>query len=131
MPPRKTRTLTEHELEIMHVVWEHGEVTVQDVRQRLRADGQFLAPSSIRTMLGILQERNYVTRRQKGRGFLYRATVPQNKAKGRIAKDMVERAFRGSALDLVATLIDGKMVSKGDIDKVKRLIREYERRPEK
>ena len=97
MARRKTRTLTEVELEIMQVVWQRAEVSVGDLQQTLEGQGKPLALPSIRTMLSILQEKGYVTRRGQGRGHLYRAKVPRTEAEKRILRDIVKRAFRGSA----------------------------------
>lgn len=130
MARRKTRTLTELELEIMQVVWKQQEAAVEDIRRAFKAMGKPLALPSIRTMLGILQEKGYVTRRADGRRFVYRARVAQEAARESILKDLLDRAFDGSALDLVAALIDTRLVSKKDIDEVTRLIRRAEGRTE-
>ena len=73
MARRKSRTLTELELEIMQVVWDEEEVTSEVVASALAKTGQPLAPPSVRTMLGILQEKGYVSRRREGRGYIYTA----------------------------------------------------------
>jgi len=124
MARRKTRTLTELELEIMQVVWKHGEATVEEIRRALDAENKPLALPSVRTMLSILQSKGYVTRREDGRRHVYRPRVSQDRARKSILKDVVERAFEGSALDLVAALIDTRMVSMSDVDEVWRLIRQ-------
>ena len=126
MARRKTRTLTELELAIMQIVWKDKEVTVEDIRRQLKKIGRPLALPSIRTMLGILMDKGYVARRPIGRGHAYRAVVTADKAKKHILKDVVERAFDGSAMNLVSALVDSKIVSKKELTKVKRLIKEYE-----
>jgi predicted transcriptional regulator len=127
MPRRKTKTLTEVELEIMSVVWDRGEVSVEDIQETLSKQRRELAPSSIRTMLSILAEKGYVSRKKAGRGYVYRAKVSQEKARRSIVSDMVERAFDGSALGLVAALLDTRMVSEQDVEEVKTLLREREK----
>jgi predicted transcriptional regulator len=122
MARRKTKTLTELELEIMRVVWSKEEVTVEDIRRDLEERGKPLALPSVRTMLAILQEKGYVARRPLGRGFAHRARVRREDARESIVRDVIERAFDGSALGLVATLMSGELVSKGEIRKVKDLI---------
>ena len=122
MARRKTKTLTELELDIMQVVWQRGEATVQEIQDAFASSPRPLALPSIRTMLAILQDKQYVTRRQDGRGFVYRAAVEKAEAERRMVADLVERAFRGSAASLVAALVNGRMVSKKDIEKAKALI---------
>jgi len=77
-------------------------------------------------MLSILAEKGYVSRKKAGRGYVYRAKVSREKARRSIVSDMVERAFDGSALGLVAALLDTRMVSDKDVEEVKRLIRKKE-----
>jgi predicted transcriptional regulator len=126
MPRQKSRTLTDLELAIMQIVWNNGEVLVEDIRRNLEDQGRPLALPSIRTMLGILQDKGYVTRRKIGRGHAYKAVVPRDKAQKNIIKDLVDRAFHGSAMNLVAALLDTHMVSENDLARVKGLIRKYE-----
>jgi predicted transcriptional regulator len=73
-------------------------------------------------MLSILEEKGYVKRRREGREYVYRAVVSGEQARGRILKDIIERAFDGSASHLVAALVSGEMVSKGELEEARRLI---------
>ena len=127
MARRKTRTLTELELQIMTVLWRQEECSVEQLRDALADAGRELALPSIRTMLTILQDKGYVTRRAAGRGHAYRAKVSEEKAQKSILRDIVDRAFDGSAAGLVAALVKGRMVAKRDLDKIKKLIREHEK----
>lgn len=127
MSRQKSCTLTNLELAIMQIVWNNGEVLVDDIRQNLEDLGRPLALPSIRTMLGILQDKGYVTRRKVGRGHTYKAVVPQEKAQKNIIKDLLDRAFQGSAMNLVAALLDTRMVSENELSRVKGLIRKYEK----
>jgi BlaI family transcriptional regulator, penicillinase repressor len=127
MSGRKSPTLTELELEIMHVLWRSDKATVDDIQPQLEEAGRPLALPSIRTMLSILMEKGYVARKQKGRGYLYKAKISRGRARKGILKDVLERAFDGSAADMVAALLSTRMASKEDMTQVKRLIREYEK----
>jgi len=128
MARRKNRTLTELELEIMRIVWATEKATVGDLSEALEDAGRPLALPSIRTMLGILQKKGYVKRRRGGRGYSYRASVPAGQAKKRILKDLIDRAFDGSASNLVAALVSEGMVDADDLAKARRLIRDEEGR---
>ncbi len=131
MPGRRRRPLTELELEIMQIVWKHGEVTVKDLFEALREAGRPLALPSIRTMLSILQDKGFVKRRPAGRGHAYRATVSAHEGRRRILKDIIERAFEGSASSLVTALVNGELVSEKEIEEVKHLIEQHERGAQK
>ena len=126
MARRKSRTLTEVELEFMKVVWEKGEVTTEDVLDALRSQGRELADGSVRKVLSILVAKGYVTRRRTGRAFLYRAKVQEGEANRSMLRDLLRRAFGGSAALMVAALLDTRAVRQEDIEEIKRLIAERE-----
>jgi len=128
MARRRNRTLTELELEIMRIVWAVEEATVGDLSEALEDAGRPLALPSIRTMLGILQKKGYVKRRRVGRGYIYRAAVPAGQAKKRILRDLIDRAFDGSASNLVAALVSEGMVGPDDLARARQLIRDKEGR---
>lgn len=127
MARRKTRTLTELELELMQIVWKNSEVVVEDLRRALAEAGKPLALPTIRTMLTILQDKGYLERRPEGRGFAYRPCVTQDQAQGSIVRDVVERAFEGSALGLVASLLGNRLVKRAELDKVRQLLEKYDK----
>ena len=127
MARRKKRTLTELELEIMQIVWQQGEVTVKALCEKFERSDRPLALPSIRTMLGILQDKGYVKRRPFGRGYAYSATVSADQARTSILKDIIERAFNGSASTLVTALVNSDMVSDGELKKVRQLVKQHEK----
>jgi len=127
MARRPTRTLTEVELEFMQVVWELDEVTTEDVLEYLRRRGRELADGSVRKILSILMAKGYITRRFEGRGFRYKAVMAKEKADKSLLSDLVERAFRGSAALMVASLLNSRKISKQELKQIKRLITEREK----
>ena len=128
MGRRKSRTLTEVELEFMQVIWDLGEATTEDVLTALQGQGRNLADGSIRKVLGILVTKGYLTRRQEGRGFRYKSVVPRDHANKKILGDIITRAFQGSAALMVAALLDSKNVDKKELRKIQQLISEREKK---
>jgi len=128
---RKRRTPTEVELEFMHVVWQQGEVSTEDVRKVLSRQGHPLSDGSVRKILSILVRKGYLSRRREGRGFIYRAKVLREQANKRMVTDLLKRAFGGNAALMVASLVDSRAVSKKDIEEIKKFIAEREREERK
>ena len=79
--------LTDLQLEFMRVLWEAGEGTVADVQDRLQAGGRALAPTTVSTVLRRLESQGWVSHRERGRQFIYRAAVSRDDATG----DMLDR----------------------------------------
>jgi len=123
---RKSRTLTEVELEFMQEIWRVGEVTTDDVVDALRRRGRKLTDGSVRKVLSILHAKGYVSRRPQGRAFIYWATVPKAQASRGMVMDLVQRAFGGSAALMVAALVEGESVSDQELAQIKRLIAQRE-----
>jgi len=59
---RRSRTLTEQELEIMKIVWGLGRGTVRDVYEALR-ERRKIAYTTVMTMMNILEEKGYLRKR--------------------------------------------------------------------
>ena len=128
MPGRKSPTFTEVELEFMRILWEHEDMSTEEMQNPLRLQGRDLADGSIRKILSILLEKGHLERVRQGRGFRYRARVVRAQANRRIVQDLLKRAFDGSVTGLVATLLDERELPEEELTEIKRLIAAYEKR---
>jgi predicted transcriptional regulator len=131
MANRKTSTFTEVELEFMQLLWDRGEMSPDEMLQALHGRGRRLADGSIRKILSILLDKGHVTRKRDGRTFRYRARVVREQAQKHIVKDMLKRAFAGSAPEMVASLLDTRDLQAGDLEEIKKLIAEKEAEQER
>jgi predicted transcriptional regulator len=101
-------SLTPLELELMKVLWRTGPATVQQVREQL---GSGLAYTTVQTMLNVLHRKGKVTRSLRDRSYTYRPSVEQQREVGELLRDVVERAFGGSAEDLVLNLMQTRQLT--------------------
>ncbi len=115
MSRKKTKGLTEREAEIMAVLWDLGEASVEGIRERLKG-----APSAstVRTLLAIMADRGLVADDGKGYAKRYRARLDRADAQGSALRRMIDTLFAGSAEALVLRLIDAGDV---DLDRLQRL----------
>jgi BlaI family transcriptional regulator, penicillinase repressor len=122
MPRKKSRTYTEVELEFMHIVWELGEPTPDDIEASLRAGGRSISIGSIRNVLAIMMEKGYLTRRKEGKAFRYRAQAQREQA-GKVAlAELVSTLFGGSESLVVAALLDNRSLSTDERERIRLLI---------
>jgi len=121
---RKSRTLTEVELEFMRVLWDEGEATTRDIQRVLGRRGRRLSGGSIRKTLSILVDKEYAARRKDGRAYVYMPKVPERKAHRNLVGDLLRRAFDGSAALMVAALLDTRAVDRQELDEIQRIIAE-------
>lgn len=122
MRPRSS-TLTDHELELMRIVWERGEATVRDVYEDLLRRRR-IAYTTVMTTMKTLEQKGYLNASQQNRAFLYRPARP----KGQVMKDMVrqfiDRVFEGSAQPLLVHLLRERHISESDIAYIGKLVKE-------
>jgi predicted transcriptional regulator len=107
----KSKALTERELEIMHVFWEHGKLTAASVRDHLAAAGRDLAYTTVATLVRILVDKGYLKQTNRARPFLYRPLRTFEEVSRRIVGDVVERVFQGSHTQLLVQLMESDRLS--------------------
>jgi BlaI family penicillinase repressor len=116
-----SKTLTDQELEIMKIVWERPSCTVRDVYEAL-LERRKVAYTTVMTMMGILEQKGYLKRKQVDRAFVYRPAQPKSRVVGEMVRDFVDRVFNGSAEPLLAHLIEDRGLTPDEIAEIRRLI---------
>ena len=122
-------TLGELQLAIMRVIWQRGEATVAEVQEALREE-RGLALTTIATMLKRLEARGVVDHRLEGRQFVYRPRVARNEVSRSMVGDLIDRLFAGDAAALVSHLLAEREIDPAELDQIKAMIAEAERKPE-
>ena len=121
MARRKAEHLTPLELEIMHVLWEHGAANVQTVQRNLKRE---LAYTTVQTVLNILHRKNKVQRAMKDRAYFYKPIVSRSHATGEHMSDILDRLFGGSAESLVMSLVETKHLTPKKLARLQKLLEE-------
>jgi BlaI family penicillinase repressor len=115
---------TEGELAILRVLWSRKDVmTVREVHATLSRNKD-TAYTTVLKMLTIMAEKGLVQRDESERSHTYRAVHAEPVVQASMLKDLVRRAFSGSALTLVQRALDDEMASDDDLDAISRLIAE-------
>jgi len=123
----KVETLTKLEWEIMKHIWKNGQATVRDVHAALPPD-QSRAYTTIQTYMERLVDKNYLTKKKIGLVNFYSAKVKEAETLKRETSHFVKRAFDGSFSKLAAFLFDTQNFNAEDLETIKRLIQEKERK---
>jgi predicted transcriptional regulator len=114
-------------LRILQVLWDCGEAGVREVHAAVEPERR-LAYTTIATMLRKMEERGFVTHREEGRAFIYKAAV----AAGDVSRDagdhFVERLFEGSLANAVSHLLQTREVTREDLDQIEKMVKEAKRR---
>lgn len=115
---------TDGELAILRVLWSRREpMTVRQVHEVLRKDKD-TAYTTVLKMLTIMADKGLVVRDESERSHTYRAVHPEPVVQASLVKDLVRRAFSGSAVNLVQSALDDEVASAEDLDAISKLIAE-------
>lgn len=119
--------LTDLQLGILAVLWEEGEATVNEVRDRLERRRP-MARTTVATLLSRLEDREVVGHREEGREYVYRPLVSEEEILRSRVDALAENLFDGDVPTLVSRLVDVGDLRPSELDRVRRLIEEKEAR---
>jgi BlaI family penicillinase repressor len=118
---------TASELEILQVLWTRGPATVREVHQALQ-EKKALGYTTVLKLLQIMTAKGTVRRNEEQRAHVYEACLPATETKRQLAGDVLERVFAGSASDLMIHALEGRRTSKAELEELRRLLDEHQRR---
>jgi BlaI family penicillinase repressor len=117
---------TAAELEILRILWERGPSTVREVHEGLRGEKE-VGYTTVLKLMQIMTSKGSVRRNQNQRAHVYEACQPAAKTKRALASDVLQRVFQGSASQLMMHALEGRRTSRGELEKLRHLLDEYER----
>jgi BlaI family penicillinase repressor len=118
--------LTQRELDIMSVLWDLGEATVTEVRDRVDPD---LAYTSISSMIRTLEMKGYVShRRGEGKTHVYYPLIDAEKAGESVLGRVLDKVYGGSPIKLLAHLMDQHRLSEKELARMRDLLKGAKKR---
>jgi BlaI family transcriptional regulator, penicillinase repressor len=127
---KKSNQPTTAELEILDALWERGEATVREVYETLSARKPNVGYTTVLKLLQIMFEKGLVERDSSAKAHVYCAKLPQEETQKNLVSDLLEKAFRGSALRLVQHVLETKPASAEELAEIRLLIAEAEKKGE-
>ena len=116
------KKLTDKELTIMEVLWEHGEQSIRDLISNLPETAVHF--NTISTYVRRLEMHGMITHKELSPKFyLYDAAVTREQYVNTIHKENVDKFFGGSYMSFISKLVKEHDVS---VDELKELIRMVE-----
>jgi predicted transcriptional regulator len=119
---RPTPRPTDAELEILRVLWERGPSTVRQVHESL-AERETGYTTTLKLMQ-IMADKGLVTRDESSRTHVYAPRTSQESTQKQLVTDLVQRAFGGSAAELVLRALASHKTSDQELREIRKLIDE-------
>lgn len=117
---------TTSELEILNVLWEKESATVREVFEIISTT-KSVTYTTILKLMQIMTEKGLVERDEEGKAHIYRAAIAQNETQKGLVNDLLEKVFRGSAMQLVQHLLEAKKTSPEEMKEIRRMIEKAEK----
>ena len=125
---KELNKLSNFEWEIIQIIWaSKGKSTVRDIYERLSSD-QDRAYTTVQTYMERLVEKKYLKKKKIGMVNFYSAKITEEVTLKNEANTFVKNAFDNSFGKLAAFLFDSDSLSNEDIDKIKKMIEEKEKK---
>jgi BlaI family transcriptional regulator, penicillinase repressor len=116
---------TNAELRILQILWRKGPSTVRDVQQEL---GEETGYTTALKLMQIMVEKKLLKRSEENRTHVYEAAVKEGATKKTLVRDFLDKAFAGSARDLVLQALSAHKPSPSELAEIRNLIEEMERK---
>lgn len=118
---------TDGELAILRVLWDRGPATVRQVHEVLSGERD-LGYTTVLKLLQVMTEKGLVVRDERERSHVYQAAQSASRTRERLVSDLLDRAFGGSAAQLVMQALSSRRASKEDLKAIRELLDQAERR---
>ena len=116
---------TEAELEILNILWAAGPSTVRDVHTQSGKDTGY---TTVLKQMQVMVEKGLLERSEQFRSHVYEARIAKEKTQQRLTRNLVQRAFDGSAKNLVLGALSSQKVSVAELKEIRELLDRFEKR---
>ena len=108
---------------VIEVVWELGEASVHQVRERL-ARRKKLAYTTILTAMQNLEKAGWLRHRAVGKSYIYLPTRTREQAGAKSVRKFIERMFGGDALLMFQHLMRQGKLTDAELGELRKMIDE-------
>jgi BlaI family transcriptional regulator, penicillinase repressor len=112
---------TDAELAILRVLWDLGPCTVRQVHEVLSRERPAAYTTSLK-LLQIMTDKGLVSRDERDRSHVYHAKLTEEQTQRQLVRDLLDRAFGGSASKLVMQALAARRASAEELSEIRRLI---------
>lgn len=120
MAKRKRPAMSAAETEILRLVWDAREATVQQVFDALPANRK-VTYMTVATLLRRLEDKGYLKHRVRGKAFAYLPAARKEDVIKTTIGDLVQRLFGGNPVPLMQHLALHSEITDEDIERLKQL----------
>jgi BlaI family penicillinase repressor len=121
MAERSLDNLGDLQTAVMNLVWELGEATVVQVRERLAADKE-LAYTTVLSVMQKLEKAGWLQHRSDGRSYVYFPRRSRGDAGRSALRQFTKRMFGGDPLVLFEHLLDDERLTADELAELRKML---------
>ena len=124
--PRKrppTALPTAAELDILAVLWRLELATVREIHDELGKDSGY---TTTLKQMQVMIEKGLLTRSDRYRSHVYEARIPREQTQLLLTRNLLQRAFDGSAKNLVLGALSAQPVSASELAEIRQMLDKFE-----
>lgn len=114
MARRKQLAISERQFEVLNLLWEHGPMTVREIREQLVRAAD-LPYTTVLGLLQVMEREGLVVHEQENQTHRFRPSLSRREGTSQLLTDFVRRFFSGAAEKLVLGLVDAQQLSADDL----------------
>lgn len=117
---------TAAELDLLQVLWPLGSATAKQVHQEIQRQRPEVTYATVLRLMQIMHTKGILIRDESERSHVYAPAQAQDSLQTNLLKDLIQKAFSGSAKALVlAALRSG--ISKKEREEIEKLLKEEDK----
>lgn len=122
MSEKEIASLGAAETEILKLVWELKEATVQQIWEKLPQERQ-IASATVQTMLRRLRDKGFLKSRVVGKAHVFSPAIKPERVISKTVGDLLNRFFGGDAVPLVMNLAKDQRLDSADLKRLQDLLK--------
>jgi BlaI family penicillinase repressor len=122
--------ISEAEYEVMKIVWEHAPIHTNGVVELLEKTNRW-SPKTVQTLLRRLVKKGALSYKKESRSFVYMPLVKEEEYVTGESHSFLNRFYNGALNAMVLNFLDKDKLSKEDIQELRRILDEGQRKGEK
>jgi len=116
---------TPAEVDILAALWHLGTATVREVHTQLAKDCSY---NTTLKQMQLMTEKGLLLRSERFGSHVYESAVPQARMQRRIARDLLQRVFGGSAKQLIVGALGAGPTDAAELTEIREMIEKLERK---
>jgi BlaI family penicillinase repressor len=119
---KRNAQVTETELAILAVLWEHGPCTVREIVHTLYDEHTPALHATVGSLLDRLAAKGHVAGDRRGFAHRYAAKIDRHAFVGEQLRQLADTHFGGSLSPMLLTLVDLAKLKKSERDAIRKIV---------